>query len=173
MVESSTVIKRRTSRLSSLLPTKAIWRYIRTNPSPSRELRARWIRPLVDAFSYVRSCRVVVHDVALRNILVHNDFLKLCDFGGSSLLPLYTNMEHFYVSGTAPQIEILYVGCVFYSVAVWQVFEYDYDENERFPKVDELPVTEGVLVGNIVNKCWNGEYASMEALRRDVHDFAE
>ncbi|KKZ67384.1 hypothetical protein EMCG_06946 [[Emmonsia] crescens] len=150
-------------------------KYIQTNSSPSRELRAKWIRSLADVFSYVHvhSRRVVLQDVALRNILVHNNSLKLCDFGDSSLLPLDTNMQQFCESGTTPQIEILYVGCVVYSIAVWQEFKYDYFKNECFPEAEELPAMNSVLFASVIRKCWTRGYASMEALRKDVHNTAE
>jgi serine/threonine protein kinase len=148
-------------------------KYIRTNPPPSPEMRAQWIRPLVEAISYVHSCRVVLQDIALRNILIHNYSPKLCDFGDSSLLPLDTNMQHFCESGTTPQIEILYVGCVLYSIAAWKKFKYDYFENERFPEPEELPVTDGVLFERVIRNCWAGQYTSMEAVGNDVHDIGE
>ncbi|KAF2452348.1 hypothetical protein BDY21DRAFT_359476 [Lineolata rhizophorae] len=69
--------------------------YIQTNSLPYRELRSKWIRLLVNTFDYVHSCKVVLRDVALRNILLDNNSLKLCDFGESFLLPLDTSMEHF------------------------------------------------------------------------------
>ncbi|KAK2799698.1 hypothetical protein FQN50_008398 [Emmonsiellopsis sp. PD_5] len=148
-------------------------KYLQTNSSPSREFRASWIRSLVETFSYVHSCRVILQDVALRNILVHNNSLKLCDFGDSSLLPLNTDMQRFCESGTTPQVEILYVGCVLYSIAAWHEFKYDYFENERFPEPEELPAMDGILFASIIRKCWTGGYASMEALSRDIHNTAE
>jgi hypothetical protein len=32
----------------------------------------------------------------------------------------------------------------------------------------ELPVTDDIFFASIIKKCWNGEYASMEALQKDV-----
>jgi hypothetical protein len=56
-------------------------------------------------------------DIALRSILVHDDSLKLCDFGEAHLLTLDTDMAGFYVNDTTPQIEILHLGCIMYSIA--------------------------------------------------------
>lgn len=79
-------------------------------------------------------------------------------------------MASFCVDVTTPQIEILRVGCVFYSIAVWEVFEYYYDpEMGRFPDLNELPaLDDGVPFADVIRKCWKGEYASVHALRRDV-----
>jgi serine/threonine protein kinase len=69
--------------------------YIQTYSLPSPQFRANWIRLLVDTFSHAHARRVVIQDVALRNILVHDNSLKLSDIGESFLLPLDTNMAEF------------------------------------------------------------------------------
>jgi serine/threonine protein kinase len=143
--------------------------YIQTNSLPCQEFRVKWIQLLVDIFSYAHARRVVIQDVALRNILVHDNSLKLCDFGQSSLLPLDTDMERFCANDTTPQIEILHLGCILYSLAVWREFKYNYYDTERWPEAGELPATDNILCANIIKKCWNGEYASMEALQKDIH----
>jgi serine/threonine protein kinase len=143
--------------------------YMQMNPLPSRQFRAKWIQMLVDTFSYAHTRRVVVQDVTLRNVLVHNNSLKLSDFGESALLPLDTDMEHFCVNDTTPKIEILHLGCILYSIAIWREFKYDYFDTERWPEAGELPATDDIPFASIIQKCWNGEYASMEALQRDMH----
>ncbi|PGH14650.1 hypothetical protein AJ80_05830 [Polytolypa hystricis UAMH7299] len=139
----------------------------------TQELRGNWIQSLVDAFSYVHARRVVHQGIALRNILLHNNSPKLCDSGESSILLLGTNMEQFCDYDTTPQVEILYLGYVLYSIVIWKEFKYDYFKNMRFPEAEELPATDGIPFGAVVRKCWAGEYASMEVLRRDVYDTAE
>ncbi|KAK2801257.1 hypothetical protein FQN50_007817 [Emmonsiellopsis sp. PD_5] len=143
-------------------------KYMKTNPPPTEKVRAEWIRSLADAFAYVHSRRVIVDDIHTQNILVHNGCLKLSDFNLSFLLPLDTDMENYSVHDTNPQIEILHLGCVFHSIAAWSEFRYDYFDQKRFPNLDELPSTEGILGGMIIRKCWMGGYASMELLRKDV-----
>ncbi|KAF1962102.1 hypothetical protein CC80DRAFT_400151, partial [Byssothecium circinans] len=143
--------------------------YMQTNSLPSRELRAKWIRSLVDTFSYVHARRVLVQDIALRNVLVHDSSLKLADFGQALLLPLDTDMERFCENDTNSQIEILELGCLLYSIAVWQELKYDYFDTKRWPEAGELPETDDILFASIVKKCWNGEYASMEELQKDMH----
>lgn len=87
-------------------------------------------------------------------------------------MPLDTDMEHFCVRDITPQIKILHVGSVFYSTAVWDAFEYYSYEDKGFPKREDLPRTDGILFSDIISKCWNREYVSMEALSRDVHDLS-
>jgi serine/threonine protein kinase len=146
--------------------------YVENNPPPPRPLRARWIRSLVDTFNYVHFCRVAVGDVALRNILVHDNSLKLCDFGESYLLPLETDMAQFSENRVTPQVEILFLGCVLYSIAVWKEFKYDYWETERWPEPGELPEMDGIVFASVISKCFNKEYCSMEALQKEVQAVA-
>lgn len=142
--------------------------HMQRTPTPSRNFRAKWIQSLVDTFSYVNSRRIINLDVALRNVLVHDNALKLCDFGQTVLLPLDADMERFCVHGTTPQIEILQLGCLLYSIAVWQELKYDYFDTERWPEAEELPAMDDILFASVIRKCWKGEYASMEALQRDI-----
>ena len=122
----------------------------------------------MDSFSYAHARRVVVQDVALRNILAHENSLKLSDFGDTFPLPLDTDMERFCVNDTTPQIEILHLGCILYSIAVWQELTYNYFHTERWPVAGKLPATDDILFASIIKKCWNGEYTSMEALQKDI-----
>jgi hypothetical protein len=147
--------------------------YMQTKPPPPHEVRTKWIQLLVDTFSYVHARKIVVRDIALRNILVHDNSLKLSDFGETFLLSLETDMERFCINGTTPKIEILHVGFILYSIVVWQELKYDYFYTERWPEAAELPATDGILFGSIIQKCWGGEYASMEALQKDVHGIAD
>lgn len=142
--------------------------YIREKPIPSRQFRAGWIRSLVETFNYVHFRRVVVVDIGLRNILVQQDSLKLCDFGESCILPLDEDMSQFNANGISSRIEILHLGFILYSIAAWQEFKYEYFEEEGWPEATELPKTDEVLFARIIQKCWNGDYGSMEALQEDI-----
>ncbi|KAF9887413.1 hypothetical protein FE257_010268 [Aspergillus nanangensis] len=142
--------------------------YMRETPIPGSQIRLDWILSLSDTFSYAHSQRVVVQDIDLQNIVVHDGTLKLIDFGQSFLLPLDTDMDSFCVNETTLKMEILHLGCIFYSIATWTRFKYYYFDYGRFPLDGELPSTKGVLGNEIIDKCWNGEYASMDALAKDV-----
>ncbi|WEW60253.1 hypothetical protein PRK78_005738 [Emydomyces testavorans] len=145
-----------------------LMKYMEKNPQPTEKVRVEWIRCLADAFAYVHSQRVVVDDIHLGNILVHNNRLQLSDFNQSFLLPLDTNMEHFSANDTNSGIEILHLGCIFFSIATWSKFKYDYFEHKCWPNPDELPNTDGILGGTIIRKCWTRGYSSMELLKKDV-----
>jgi hypothetical protein len=65
------------------------------------------------------------------------------------------------------------LGCVLYSIAVWKEFKYNYFDTERWPETEELPVTDDILFARVIKRYWNGEYASMEALQKDIHSAAD
>jgi hypothetical protein len=54
-----------------------------------------------------------------------------------------------------------------------QEFKYSYFGTKRWLDVGELPAMEGILYANVINKCWSGWYASMEALQKDIHAMAD
>lgn len=148
--------------------------YIRDNPIPARDLRVKWITSLADAFADLHSRRVVHGDVALRNILVHDGAVKVCDFGEASVLPLDTDMARFRdEDGTTVRVEMMYLGCVLYSAVAWEEFKYDYFAEMRLPEKKEVPGTDGVSFGEVIGKCWAGGCASMEELRVGVYEAAE
>ncbi|OAL28653.1 hypothetical protein AYO20_09377 [Fonsecaea nubica] len=67
--------------------------YIKSAPEPPGPLKVDWILSIIDAFSYIHSRRVLVDDIALRNILVSDGQLKLADLGQSILLLMSTSMD--------------------------------------------------------------------------------
>lgn len=146
-----------------------LMKYMEENAQPTEEVRAEWIRRLADSFAYVHSRRVVVDDIHTGNILIHNDRLRLSDFNQSFLLPLDTDMGRFCANGTNPKIEILHLGCVFYSIAVWSRFKYDYFEHNRWPNPTSFPA-QMVYSGEILSESAGrgGRYASMDLLRKSV-----
>ncbi|OAL29835.1 hypothetical protein AYO20_09028 [Fonsecaea nubica] len=93
--------------------------YINSNPEPPESLKIEWILSIIDTLSYVHSRRVLVDDIALRNFLVADGQLKLADFGQSIILPISTDMDTVCDNDLTTRIEILHLGWVIYSIAVW------------------------------------------------------
>ena len=73
---------------------------------------------LIDTLSYVHSRKVFVDEIALRNILVTDEKLKLADFGQSVLLSMDTDMDTVCEEDLTAKIEILHLGWIIYSIAV-------------------------------------------------------
>lgn len=145
--------------------------YIEANPDLRQSVKIDWILSLTETLSYVHSRRVFVDEIALRNILVVDDHLKLADFGQSILLPITADVNTICENDLTAMIEILHLGWIIYSIAVWQVHKYYYfnPENSHWPNPQSLPKTDDIFCGRIIEKCWRGEYASMDALHDEAH----
>ncbi|GAB1195943.1 hypothetical protein APSETT444_005208 [Aspergillus pseudonomiae] len=84
--------------------------YLETYSERENALKTTWMCCLIDTFSHVHSRRVFVDDIALRNILVLDEQLKLADFGQSILLPLDVDITAANENDLNIQIEILHLG---------------------------------------------------------------
>lgn len=140
--------------------------YIKNNVEPHASLKTEWILSLIDTLSFIHSRRVFVDEIALRNILVTNGQLKFSDFGQSYLLPLTADVDTICENDLTAKIEILHLGWVIYSIAVWGVHKYYYFErgDPQWPSPQEFPATNHLFWGTIIQKCWNGDYESMIAV---------
>lgn len=141
--------------------------YLENCPEREDTLKVTWILSLIKTFSYIHSCKVFVDDIALRNILIIDEQLKLADFGQSVLLPLDSDITSATANDLNVQIEILHLGWVLYSIASWRVHKYYFfgDENPDLCWPASLPNVDDVLFGKIIKKCWLGEYASMDHVK--------
>ncbi|KAK7631555.1 kinase-like domain-containing protein [Phyllosticta citricarpa] len=142
-------------------------------PSPL-ELRKEWIRSIAEAFDHVHSRRVFHGDIHLFNFLLHNDAISLCDFGQSELLPLDTDMMAWKSKQEETvQVEMLYLGYVFYSIMVWKETKYDWWETKTFPAMADRPSLDGIPFADVILKCWTGGYRSMAELKDEVSEAEE
>jgi hypothetical protein len=66
------------------------------------------------------------------------------------------------------RVDLVGIGCAIYSVAAWEVFNYDYFEEQRWPNPEDLKRTDSIMCGEIIEKCWHGKYKSMKVLHDDV-----
>ncbi|PGH16903.1 CAMK/CAMKL protein kinase [Polytolypa hystricis UAMH7299] len=142
--------------------------YIPAHRMPSESFRAAWIRSLVNAFCHIYSCKVLHQDVKLDNILIdNNSSLKIADFANGAIFPLDADMETICAEDPLSRVDILGIGCVMYSIATWTVYSYDYFEKECWPRPEEVPTTDGVMYGKIIDKCWRNEYSTIQSLYED------
>ncbi|KAL6228867.1 hypothetical protein BDW75DRAFT_125176 [Aspergillus navahoensis] len=146
--------------------------YLETYPEREDSLKISWISSLINTFAYVHTRKVFVDDIALRNILILDEQLKLADFGHSVLLPLDIDITSANENDLNVSIEILHLGWVLYSIASWHVHKYYFFGPENpdlcWPKPDSFPNVDDVLCGKIIKKCWHGEYASMDNVKDEA-----
>ncbi|KAK5993508.1 hypothetical protein PT974_06940 [Cladobotryum mycophilum] len=73
--------------------------------------------------------------------------------------------------------DILWWGCVVYELmtGLWPEYEQarSYEERKAMVTWREWPSLQAEFLGNIVKKCWEGEYATSENLKQDVMRFVE
>lgn len=124
---------------------------------------------IVEAFWHIYSCKVLHQDVKPNNILVHNDSLKVTDFGNAEIYALDANMKAIYMEESFSRVDILGIGCTIYSIAAWRAFWYDYFEQDRWPEPEDIPVTTGLLCENVIRKCWSNSYENMQSLYEDFN----
>lgn len=137
------------------------------------DIKIEWILSIIDTLSYVRSRRVLVDEIALRNFLVVDGQLKLADFGQSAMLPILTDMETVCDNDLTTSIEIFHLGWVIYSIAVWHVHEHYFfsEEHEmQWPTSQDLPPSEGLFCRYLVERCWHGEYVETQMLQKEAYD---
>lgn len=145
--------------------------YIETSTEPHEIFKTKWILSLTDTLSHVHSRRVFVDEVALRNFLVADGRLKLADFGQSLLLPMTAEVDTVCENNLNAKIEMLHLGWIIYSIAVWRVHKYYFFdlEDPQWPNLEDLPPTDHLFCGAIIKKCWRGEYLSMVALNEETN----
>ncbi|KAI9934534.1 hypothetical protein ASPWEDRAFT_71310 [Aspergillus wentii DTO 134E9] len=136
--------------------------YLEKNERPSRALQLSWFRQMAQTLGRIHDRRVIVADIATRNILLDSDFsIKLCDFSEASILPLETVMEEADDNGYSIQTDIGQLGTVIYEATTGSSCAFDLfkdnapdDGRARWPRRDSLPSTEGLWLGEIIEKCW-------------------
>jgi hypothetical protein len=91
---------------------------------------------------------------------------KVGDFTQSILFPLDADMRKICPRDTL-RVDLVGIGCVIYSIAAWEVFDYDFIE-QRWPSAEDLKPTDHVMSGKIIEKCWDGDYSSVKTLHDEA-----
>ncbi|KAK6008785.1 hypothetical protein QM012_000688 [Aureobasidium pullulans] len=119
--------------------------YIRDNPPAPWSQKVNWIFQILDAFIACHKRRILVFDIALRNLMLDDDMnIKLIDFANCSLLPLDENTELVDEDGYTAEIDLLHVINVIYSISRWDKFQTDCLKMDQWPAADSLPSTLGL-----------------------------
>ncbi|KAJ9296600.1 hypothetical protein DTO217A2_8801 [Paecilomyces variotii] len=144
---------------------------------PSKTLQLSWFRSMAHSLSQIHDRRIIVADIATRNFLLGADFkVKICDFTESNLMPLDACMETADWAGYSIYTDIGQLGAVMYEVVVGEKCEFDIFKDlplelssGTWPRREDLPSTEGIWLGPIIERCWTkGAFASAHDLRREL-----
>lgn len=146
--------------------------YIRTNPKPELARQIQWIMSAIETLHHFHQCNILVDDIALRNMLIADDLsIKMIDFGYCVLFPPNADItkvedEH----GLTVQGDIFHLGNLIYSIASWEKFHFELYPHLRYerPPASELPDPMPLLFGELIQKCWTGDYADTQQLLDDA-----
>jgi serine/threonine protein kinase len=178
--------------LLEYLPNGSVERYLKTNPNTSSTQRLTWGRQAAEGLAYIHTKYVIQGDVSVGNLLLDRQLsVKLCDFqgkllhsdgtialdGGSSersmsSMPRSERNHHDY------RTDIFAFGTALYVMISGQLPFPDLDtldEDEIYRKFEnlEFPPVEELLGGDVIRKCWIGEYANAAEIVGDLQRLEE
>ena len=122
---------------------------------------------------------MLIADIATRNFLLDYDLsIRVCDFSEASVLPLGTAMEAVNDGGFSIQTDIGKLGAVMYEVVTGEHCGFDLfkhnapdDGQATWPRRADLPGTEGVWLGAVIEKCWTkGAYQNAQCLLQALNE---
>ncbi|KAL5323491.1 hypothetical protein ACEPPN_008028 [Leptodophora sp. 'Broadleaf-Isolate-01'] len=170
------------------MPNGSVADYLHiTDPQPQAQERLKWALQAAEAVAYIHTRRVIHCDISVGNLLLDKDLnIRLCDFQGRLLHPdgtIHLNGDSAEgVKSSMPRsdpndanwkTDIFALGSAIYFIMKGHPPFPELDSwkdeleivsrfrNRQFPPLDEVPG------GDVVKKCWTGEYESADKV---VHD---
>ena len=149
--------------------------YLEREPEPEQSLKAQWILSVIETVSHFHRSRILIDDIALRNLLIANDMsVKMIDFGQCSIFPENIDISTADENGMTVQADLFHLGCVIYSISAWKKFECNlFDRDYLRPPLQELPELDRLLCGKMIRNCWTGQYQSMEEFSEQISELRE
>lgn len=146
--------------------------YIEGNSPPSWKQRVDWILQILDAFIACHNKRILVFDIALRNLVLDCDLnVKLIDFANSYCLKIDEDTE-LVDDGYTAEIDLLHITNVIYSISRWKEFETPCWTIDEWPAADSLPSTSDLPLGDIITKAWSHQFSTLDELKLAVKSAA-
>lgn len=178
--------------LLEYLPNGSVEDYLRANPYTSIEQRLVWAQQAAEGLDYIHTKDVVQSDVSVGNLLLDAQLsLKLCDFQGKILHPdgsvaldggsserNMSSMPRLDRSYHDRGTDIFAFGTVLYFIMTVElpfpdVHTLDEDEIDRRFKECEFPVLAALPGGDIIRKCWTGNYNTAGEILADLRNLQE
>ena len=149
-------------------------RFIKNNDQPHAVKLAEWIKTVIGTVCHLHQQKVLLDDIALRNLLVADDWsLKMIDFGNCEILPQDVDIARAGDKHCNLQADIFYLGCLIYSIVKWQKFDMNLWELDcKLPPLQDLPDTAHILFSELIKKCWQGKYVQTDEVDSECERMA-
>lgn len=143
--------------------------YLIQHTAPDIHLKHKWILEIVDIITKCHSRRVLVSDIALRNILFTTDYsIRIIDFANSVVVPDEHNFASGDVTGCTPKLDLFHLANVIMSVATWEDFSVECAAESEWPDNLEDIAIEGNPWATFIRNCWSRAYENAEELHHDL-----
>jgi len=135
--------------------------------SADEKTRYKW---MIEATEIVRKCheaRILLFDIHMQNFVVDDDLtLRGIDSAQVEFFALDTDMVNADCDGLTVKVDLVSLGCVLYSLATGTRFRVDCWSEEEWPT--EFRSTEHLIVGQVIQRCWDRQYSSAEELLEEL-----
>ncbi|TPX14918.1 uncharacterized protein E0L32_005027 [Thyridium curvatum] len=164
------------------LPKRDLRTFLDMQPSPSRRLQLQWALDAAEAVGLVHACDIIHSDIKPSNFLVDEHLrLRLIDFSGSSIddqPALVVENARFFLPRNRQEdqssvlTDLFALGSTIYEIMTTQQPYEDLDEEEVEARYihGDFPGVEGVVCGDIINKCWTQQYAAATAVYNSIEE---
>jgi len=156
--------------------------YFKDGGTATPEERIKWSRDIASALHYVHEKGVRHADLGGRNILLDSSRnVRLCDFAGSAIDDEkatvwadegYRHPDDQEMEGSTIRAELHALGSTIYELITSQK-PHEKEELEDgmlglWIREGKYPDVKDVTLGNIIKKCWDGEYKSAKEVSKDI-----
>lgn len=148
--------------------------------TPSTPSLLKWSAQVAEGLHYLHSKGVLQADIGCHNLLLDvNDDLKFCDFAGSSIdgedgLVGYESGSQYPCEPGKSEItvkaELFALGSTLYEISTTMKPYQDktFGNIQKLYSAKQFPDTQDLLLGDIILKCWNGQYTEVGGVMADM-----
>ncbi|KAK5741327.1 hypothetical protein LTR17_004034 [Elasticomyces elasticus] len=135
-------------------------------PTALMDSRRRLAAMVTNAVAECHNHGVLWFDVALRNVLLDGESIRLCDFANSMIIEPDVDIAEFDEAGYTLRVELLHLANLVYSIMTWTKFTDECYEESEWP--DTWPESDLEELNKIMRKAWRKEYNGAREIVLDL-----